>query len=150
MTDTDLVTVTEIEQQVTPHPWNQKQFQQSLESSHHCWTLESDGEVIGYYLYSLVVGEAEILNIAVAPNHQGKGFGKQLLEHCLQQASQSAQMIFLEVRASNFPAIQLYLHSDFNQIGERRDYYRTAHGSEDALVMAKELGNAAEDYGWNQ
>ena len=95
--------------------------------------------MIGYYLYSLVVGEAEILNIAVAPSHQGKGLGRQLLEHCLLQASEDARTVFLEVRASNFQAIRLYLDFGFNQIGERRDYYRTAHGSEDALMMAKEL-----------
>ncbi|MCV6605478.1 MAG: ribosomal protein S18-alanine N-acetyltransferase, partial [Porticoccaceae bacterium] len=85
------------------------------------------------------VGEAEILNIAVARERQGKGLGRCLLDHCLQQAEKKARMIFLEVRASNFAAIHLYLDSGFNQIGERRDYYRTARGSEDALMMAKDL-----------
>ena len=139
MTEADLQAVSAIEQRVSPHPWRCKQFQQSLHSSHHCWVLEADGSVAGYYLYSLVVGEAEILNIAVAPDQQGKGLGSQLLAHCLSQVSQKARTVFLEVRASNFPAIGLYLNAGFNQIGERRDYYRTAHGSEDALMMAKEL-----------
>ncbi|MCV6605422.1 MAG: ribosomal-protein-alanine N-acetyltransferase, partial [Porticoccaceae bacterium] len=53
----DLAAVAAIETQVSPHPWTVKQFQQSLQSSHHCWVLESDGQPIGYYLYSLVVGE---------------------------------------------------------------------------------------------
>ncbi|UTW45232.1 ribosomal protein S18-alanine N-acetyltransferase [bacterium SCSIO 12696] len=135
----DLVAVAAIETGVSPHPWRLTQFQQSLESSHHCWVLELDGDISGYYLYSLVVGEAEILNIAVAPEQQGQGFGRKLLDHCLAQAAQNARMVFLEVRASNFTAIHLYLDSGFNQIGERRDYYRTAAGSEDALMMAREF-----------
>ena len=139
MDSEDLATVAAIEAQVSPHPWSLEQFQQSLQSSHHCWVLESSGRVIGYYLYSLVVGEAEILNIAVAPKHQGHGLGRLLLDHCLLQAAKKARMVFLEVRASNFAAIHLYLDNGFNQIGERRDYYRTAQGSEDALMMAKEL-----------
>ncbi|MGS2723850.1 ribosomal protein S18-alanine N-acetyltransferase [Porticoccus sp. GXU_MW_L64] len=135
----DIDAVSAIETQVSPHPWSRNQFQQSLESCHHCWVLESSGRVAGYYLYSLVVGEAEVLNIAVAPKYQSKGLGRQLLDHCLLQAAQKARMVFLEVRASNFAAIHLYLDSGFNQIGERRDYYRTDQGSEDALMMAKEL-----------
>ena len=135
----DLAAVAAIETRVSPHPWTQKQFQQSLDSSHHCWVLDCSGQVIGYYLYSLVAGEAEILNIAVAPENQGSGLGRKLLDHCIQRAEQRARMVFLEVRASNFCAIRLYLNSGFNQIGERRDYYRTAQGSEDALMMAKDL-----------
>lgn len=139
MTLDDVAAVAAIEQQVSPHPWSAKQFSESVNSSHHCWVLESADQLIGFYLYSLVVGEAEILNIAVSPDHQGKGLGRVLLDHCTAQASNNARMIFLEVRASNFAAIHLYLNDGFNQIGERRDYYRTAHGSEDALMMAKEL-----------
>ena len=139
MTEGDLPVVATIEQRVSPHPWSHKQFLQSLQSSHHCWVLECDGQVQGYYLYSLVAGEAEVLNIAVLPERQGKGLGRKLLEHCIARASDKARMVFLEVRASNFSAIHLYLDSGFNQIGERRDYYRTAQGSEDALMMAMEL-----------
>ena len=105
MAEADLDVIAAIEQRVSPHPWSHKQFLQSLQSSHHCWALECDGQVQGYYLYSLVAGEAEILNIAVLPEQQGKGLGRQLLEHCITKASDRARMVFLEVRASNFAAI---------------------------------------------
>jgi ribosomal-protein-alanine N-acetyltransferase len=141
MTDADLTGVSEIERQVSPHPWTYNQFAESLASSHHCWVLEIDNRVAGFFLYSLVSGEAEILDIAIGPNYQGKGLGKLLLEYLIELAEKRAETLFLEVRVSNFSAINLYQNTDFNQVGERRNYYKTANGRENALIFARVLGN---------
>jgi ribosomal-protein-alanine N-acetyltransferase len=49
---------------------------------------------------------------------------------------QKASTIFLEVRASNQRAIQLYQMAGFNEIGLRKNYYPTAQGKEHAVIMA--------------
>jgi len=141
MVEADLEAVSVIEQQVSPHPWTYNQFSESLSSSHHCWVLEINNTVAGFFLYSLVSGEAEILDIAVSPDFQSKGFGLMLLDRLIELAEQRAETLFLEVRVSNFKAINLYQNADFNQVGERRNYYKTASGSEDALIFARVLGN---------
>ena len=49
--------------------------------------------------------------------------------------------MFLEVRPSNRQAIKIYERSGFDEIGRREDYYPAKFGSEDALILAKQLTN---------
>ena len=144
LTADDLPLIATIEQRVSPFPWSERQFSDSLES-HYCWVLEHQGQVGGYIIFAVVGDVAEILTIAVLPELQGQGYGKRLLAFLQVQVAEPVRSLFLEVRAGNFAAINLYLTNGFNQIGERRDYYRTAHGSEDALLMAKELVDDSEN-----
>ncbi len=138
LTMEDIPEVVAIERRVSPFPWSEQQFTESLDF-HYCRALEYRQNVAGYLIYSIVADVAEILNIAVAPELQGNGYGKRLLSYIQEQVAEQVQSVFLEVRVSNFAAINLYLADGFNQIGERRNYYRTAYGKEDALVMAKEI-----------
>ena len=135
---TDVEYISHIEQQVTPHPWRESQFVDS-HAKHRCLVLENEDSVIGYAIYHIVVGEAEILNFAIDSNFQGKGYGRQLLEHIIAVVTQQAKRFFLEVRASNDTAIQLYESVGFVEVCLRRNYYQTASGSEDAILMAMEL-----------
>ncbi len=50
-----------------------------------------------------------------------------------------ADMLFLEVRATNTPAINLYAALGYNEIGYRRGYYPAAKGREDAVLYALAL-----------
>ena len=50
--------------------------------------------------------------------------------------------IFLEVRVSNFTAIRLYHNLGFEEIGNRRDYYQTEFGREDALIMSVDINGS--------
>jgi ribosomal-protein-alanine N-acetyltransferase len=60
-----------------------------------------------------------------------------LLQRLLLRAkAQRAEMVFLEVRASNHAAQQLYVTMGFNQIGERKGYYPAEGGREDAIIFA--------------
>ena len=140
MHESDLDQVANIERQVSPHPWSKQQFADSLSPSrHHCIILSADGITCGYLVFSQVVDEAEILNIAVDPQFQGRGLGRNLLEYCQQAVADKAQRLFLEVRASNNSARQLYESSGFAEVCVRHNYYQTSQGSEDAILMAMEL-----------
>tara|TARA_B110000285_G_scaffold182353_1_gene206069 strand:- start:209 stop:625 length:417 start_codon:yes stop_codon:yes gene_type:complete len=134
----DVADVTQIEQKATPHPWRESQFIDSYEK-HHCLALTLDSYVIGYAIYSIVVDEAEILNVAIHPEHQNKGRGRYLLEHLIAIVSENAQRFFLEVRVSNASAIYVYENIGFVEVCQRKNYYQTALTSEDALLMAMEL-----------
>lgn len=131
----DVLHVSAIEQQVTPHPWRESQFLESV-SKHYCLVLTLETKVIGYTIYTIVAGEAEILNIAIHPDYQGKGYGRQLLDHLMAIVYEQAERLYLEVRASNASAIHLYQEVGFVEICLRRNYYPTPSGPEDAIVMA--------------
>ena len=62
--------------------------------------------------------------------------GAIFLEQLLVLIQSQANALFLEVRAGNVAAIQLYENLGFNQVGERPNYYATPWGREDALVYA--------------
>lgn len=134
----DLDSIAAIEQRVTPHPWSRRQFQDSFEK-HHCLTMVTSGQLVGYAIYTVVVGEAEILNIAIAPQWQGKGLGSQLLDAVMEKITPEAERLFLEVRADNYPAQALYQNAGLVEICVRRNYYRTAVGPVDAIIMAMDF-----------
>ena len=69
-------------------------------------------------------GEAELLRIAVSPEARGQGLGRKLLEACQQDLAEAGMTrLFLEVRASNAPAIGLYLACGWKPVGRRPGYY---------------------------
>ena len=135
----DLGDVLTIEQQCHSHPWSQAQFQSSIDSAHACWVVENDNGIIAYAITSTVLGEAELLNIAVTPQWQGQGIAKAFLKALCDSFTNTIESFFLEVRASNFSAIGLYETLDFNEVGRRPNYYPANSGREDALIMAKQL-----------
>jgi ribosomal-protein-alanine N-acetyltransferase len=78
-------------------------------------------------------GEAELLRIAVDPAHRGQGLGRTLLEACqLDLAAAGMVDLFLEVRAANAAAIQLYRSCGWQRCGLRPGYYPDG---EDALLF---------------
>ncbi len=74
----DLEGVAALEQAVSPAPWSPGVFLDCLRADHECWVLRAD-RVEGFAIASLGAGEAHLLNLAVAPNKQGLGFGGRLL-----------------------------------------------------------------------
>ncbi|EJE4552677.1 ribosomal protein S18-alanine N-acetyltransferase [Vibrio parahaemolyticus] len=131
--------VWQIEQQAYSHPWAESLVRDlsSRGACHH--VMVEDGSVVGYFYAQNIVGEVTLLNIAVAPVLQGKGYGQKLLDaflnHCEQAKADSA---WLEVRESNHPAIHIYEQAGFNEVDRRYDYYpaKTGNGKEDAIIMS--------------
>ncbi len=94
----------------------------------------------GFVVARLVLDEAEILTIAVAPPAQRKGLGHALMDATLRHLHNArASMLFLEVDELNTPALALYRRLGFKQVGKRPGYYETAAGRSTALTMRRDL-----------
>lgn len=127
---------------VNPSPWSSGQFISACRESsrERALLLEDGGNLVGFVVYSLVLDEACIHNIAVHPDRRRQGLGAALLG-CALSAAQSAgaSRCYLELRASNRPAHELYTRLGFQLDGRRRDYYPLDQGREDALLMSRQL-----------
>lgn len=89
--------------------------------------------------YQLVFEEAEILIFALDPNFQNKGIGSALLQKVLLTSRNSGvKTVWLEVRESNYKAINFYKKNYFQHVYSRANYYQNP--LENALVMKKDLG----------
>ena len=113
----DLDAVLAIEQTAYSHPWSRGNFRDSLNPlfDAHCLWLE--GELLGYFLAMHGVEEMHLLNITVAPAHQGQGWGHMMLDALvLLSRNQGAQWLWLEVRQSNVRALQVYARYGFKQV----------------------------------
>ena len=97
-------------------------------------------DVAGFVLSRGAAGEEELLLIAVRPEFQGRGIGRQLMTRFLHDASdRGTERVFLEMRDGNC-ARALYLASGFRQVGRRPGYYRRGTaGSIDALTFARSI-----------
>lgn len=136
----DVPRVMEIESEAYPHPWTEGIFRDCIRVGYSCWVYEIDAQIQGYALVSIAANEAHILNICIAKDFQGQGFGKKLLYKIIDVAEQSdVDSVFLEVRDSNTVAIELYEREGFNRIGLRKAYYPADEGREDAIVFARAL-----------
>jgi len=98
----------------------------------------------GFALGRSVADEAEILTIAVDPDHRRAGVGRGLLTAFEAQAkARGAVFIFLEVAAGNDAAIALYQAARYRESGRRPGYYRYPNGHrEDAVMMEKSLSSS--------
>ncbi|MGO8792780.1 MAG: ribosomal protein S18-alanine N-acetyltransferase [Terriglobia bacterium] len=95
-------------------------------------------QVTGFAAFHRVMDEAEVRNIAVAPAHQRSGVAQALLTEGVRALKESGvSKVFLEVRASNQPALAFYRAAGFRLLHLRHDYYHDP--VEDALVMACDI-----------
>ena len=125
-----------IEQAAHAFPWAESMIRKEPNKLALNCGLEIDGQLVGYCFGQLVAGEATLLNIAIDPACQGKGYGKFLLEGFMDMVEQQkGEEVWLEVRASNTRAYQLYESLGFNEINRREGYYPAENGREDALIM---------------
>ena len=102
------------------------------------WLVAMDGDTVAGYIGSQsVMGEADMMNVAVHPAYRRHGIGKMLVEGLVKALiDRDVYSLTLEVRASNEPAISLYDQLGFTQVGRRPNYYRDPR--EDALILRKE------------
>ena len=139
MNERDLDGVAALEAQVQTFPWSRDHFRDSLLTGHSCWICSVGGVLAGFSVVMQVLDEAHLLNLGVDKTLQGRGLGGRLLQEALQTAHRNqARGMFLEVRASNQRAADLYRNFGFRQISVRKGYYPAADGREDALVFKKE------------
>jgi len=137
ISDTHLDDIWRIERAAHSHPWAESMIRDlNSRCAQHRVMLDND-QVVGYFYAQNVVGEVTLLNVAIDPVYQRKGFGRKLTEFfidmCMEQSAESA---WLEVRESNIAAISLYESEGFNEVTRRHDYYPTTNGKEDAIIMS--------------
>lgn len=146
MHEDHLAFVRDIEQRAYPFPWTEVIFRDCLRSGYSAWVVESPSQqVLAYALMTMAAGEAHILNLCVAPEYQGQGLGHFMLEHLKTLARAShAELLLLEVRASNQAGIALYRNHGFEQLGLRKAYYPAHDGREDAMVLGLKLHGAIQ------
>jgi ribosomal-protein-alanine N-acetyltransferase len=95
-------------------------------------------KIVGYALYRSIPPEAELLRIAIAPEVQGSGYGRLLIEDGIALlATRGVSGIFLEVASKNLPALALYRAAGFIEIGRRERYYSLTN--DDAIVMKRQI-----------
>jgi ribosomal-protein-alanine N-acetyltransferase len=136
MCQADIVSVLEIENETYDFPWSAGIFRDCLLAGYTALVLDLDGDVVGYSIMSVAAGEAHLLNICIAKSLRGGGVGSRLLTEMLSRARvYRATRIFLEVRPSNSPALELYSKTGFKTLGVRQRYYKAKDGNEDAVVL---------------
>ena len=118
-------------------PWSEKSVASELENELAYWLVALDGETVAGYVGSqTVMGETDMMNIAVHPDYRRQGIAEALVIALVTDLKeQGSRCLTLEVRASNAPAIGLYKKMGFEQIGLRKNYYRNP--KEDALILRK-------------
>jgi len=96
---------------------------------------------VGFALFRVVAGEAEILTLSVLPEARRRGIGADLMAACEDGArAAGATRLFLEVAAGNRAARALYDRAGYRECGRRKGYYERPNGSrDDAVVMEKLL-----------
>ncbi len=141
MTQENLDAVMAIEQTAYSHPWSRGNFRDSLNPLFDAQCLWFADELLGYFLAMHGVEEMHLLNITVAPAHQGEGWGHMMLDALsLISRNVGAQTLWLEVRQSNARALQVYTRYGFVRVGLRKDSYPADRQQrEHAVVMSLKL-----------
>lgn len=122
------------------HPWSKSSLADCFAPLYRILGIFDGEQLLGFAIVQQIVDEVTLHDICVKPDEMGKGLGKLLLDDVIQQAIQHhGACIFLEVRVSNLPAINLYKKAGFEQNGLRKNYYPTPSGKEDAVLMIKQL-----------
>lgn len=122
-------------------PWSESSLSDYLDGSPRKlaqgW-LESD--LVGFALFSVIIDEAELLQVAVEPSKRKQGIAEKLLQQSFQQLkTRGVSRILLEVRASNVTALKLYKRLGFCEDGIRKAYYPPENMDterEDAVLMS--------------
>lgn len=130
--------VAELEKICFLDPWSEKSVASELDNPLSYWLIwEEDGTVLGYVGSQTVLGETDMMNVAVHPDARRKGIAEALILALVEGLREKeSHCLTLEVRASNLPAINLYEKLGFSQIGRRKNYYHNP--KEDALILRKE------------
>lgn len=156
MTEAVLDRIAEVEKTAYAHPWSQRHFADSLAAGHalqmlvmapdpledpphwaHAPALPDGRWLLGYLVAMKGVDEVHLLNITTVPLHQRQGWARFMLQAlAVWSRGQGAQVLWLEVRASNRAARALYAATGFEAVGVRKGYYPDRDAQrEDAIVM---------------
>ncbi len=137
MTPETAVLAAQLEARCFNDPWSEDSFVNILSNQHaRYYTLCIDDTLVGYIGMFDLVDEVSIINVAVDPNHRGKGYGTVLMESAETFAlERGCPSITLEVRETNLPARTLYEKQGYQIFGKQKNYY--TNPKEDAVLYRK-------------
>ncbi len=143
MTPADLEAVADLTRRADPFGWTLRNFSDAHASGNTLTVLTVDGVTSGIAAVMHVLDDSELLEIAVQPAMQGRGYGKALLAQAIALARRNgAVRMFLEVRESNARARKIYTSFGFEETGRRKNYYPTENGREDAILMTAQFSRS--------
>lgn len=127
-----------LEEQFFSAPWDENSIASELSNPLSCWLVAADGDTVAGYVGSqTVLGESDMMNLAVQPDYQRQGIGERLVLALIERLREKdSHCLTLEVRASNIPAKKLYEKLGFQMVGKRKNYYQRPR--EDADILRKE------------
>lgn len=145
LTETDLPQLLDLEQVCFSHPLSEKQLRQQLISKRaFSWGIFEGERLLAFAFYTVLLNEAELLQMAVTVDKRQQGYARQLTDSAMGALRErGAVRVLLEVRESNASAIALYQKQGFLRDGERKGYYPAlvAGGAkETAILMSLALG----------
>jgi ribosomal-protein-alanine N-acetyltransferase len=138
MNESHVSQIAQLETVCFSDPWSEKSIASELNNALSLWLVALDGETVAGYIGSqAVMGEADVMNVAVAPRYRRQGVAENLVNLLVAAlAERGNYSLALEVRESNQAAISLYQKLGFTQVGFRPGYYRNP--KEGALILRKE------------
>ena len=138
MDESHVAAIAQLEKLCFNDPWSEKSIVSELNNKLSFWLVAMEGDtLVGYVGSQSVLGESDMMNIAVHPEYRRKGIAEALVLALVDGLSgRGNHSLMLEVRVSNDPAIALYEKLGFHQVGRRPNYYRNP--KEDALILRKE------------
>lgn len=138
-TAADLDGVLALEDASFNNPTTREWYEGELKRPEVCFIFvmrTPEHRVAAFCAFWLILEQAHINNLAVLPELRGRGLGTQLLEAIIAEAAHlGAELLTLEVRQSNTPALRLYARAGFERVGERKNYY--TNPVEDALILSR-------------
>ena len=131
----DLDKIYDIEKRVFSNPWSKQSIKNELNRISYSsnFIFEKNDHLIGYCFSHIIDKEVHILNMAIDIPYQHRGNGKEFFNLIFKEYMEYAN-VFLEVKKTNFPAINLYLNFGFKEIDRRKMYYSDG---QDAIVMSR-------------
>ncbi len=139
LTIKDAKATLEIMEKSFSSPWSLTTIENLIScGSAACLGAFEEGVLTGYVFLEWVLDEGSLTDIAVSPEHRGRGISTLLMEALINEAQdRNLAFVTLEVRVSNTPAINLYRKFGFEDAGRRPAYYTLP--IEDALLMTRNL-----------
>ena len=138
MSDAHVPQVARLEKACFSMPWSEDAIASELTNPLALWIVAVENDTLAGYVGSQsVMGEADMMNLAVDPRFRRCGVAQKLVETLVQHLkNQQVYCLTLEVRASNSAALALYEKLGFVQVGRRPNYY--IKPKEDACILRKE------------
>ncbi|MBE6532306.1 MAG: ribosomal-protein-alanine N-acetyltransferase [Ruminococcaceae bacterium] len=134
-TASDAGAIAAMESEYFSDAWGEKDILSYISSElSMCYAALSDGELIGYILGRKIVPEGEIYRVAVKKEKRERGIGSRLLLYAISsEREEGVESLFLEVREENAAARRLYSSAGFEEIGFRKNYYKSP--DDNAIIM---------------